>query len=103
MRRPPTIALLPMCLSAFLTACAKERPPTILTQVKIERQQIPEDLLYCATKPKPPEKPAAGNTMSKSVAWWVAQLEAWGDDCAGQVTHIRALLRPSVAAMDPVE
>lgn len=71
----------------------------MLTQIQVERLQVPEDKLRCATRPEPP---AVGATQ-RSVAWYLAELHSWGQECEARLAELREILRPSIDPMAPVE
>lgn len=112
MRRLLMTGLWPLFFLASLTACAPTlQPPTVLTRIQVERLQVPETKLRCQTRPEPPaEKSFIGPTgietkplKQSHVAWYLAELHAWGEGCEAKLAEVRELLRPSLAPMVPVE
>lgn len=100
MRLTPMTALLPLFLLASLTGCVGTTPkPQVITKIQIERPHLPANKLYCQSRPEPP---ARGKTQ-KAVAWYAAQLHAWGEDCEARLAEVREIVRPTVTAMEPVK
>lgn len=85
-----------MSLTIFaLAACDLQelatRPPTLLTKIQLERQEINPASLLCRPKPLPPED---GATQA-DVAVYLRELEAFGTDCSAKLADVREILRPS--------
>ena len=72
----------------LLTACSADLPP--LTEVRIERIEIPAVLLTCAPTPAPPPKPRTQG----DVARYIVDLWEAGEDCRARVEAIRELQKP---------
>ena len=79
-----------------LTACNPPwatRPPTVLTQIQVERQPINQADLVCPPRPLPPE----GGTQ-QDVATYFRELIAWGETCQAKLAEVSEMLRPAVDA-----
>lgn len=72
----------------FSTACSADRPP--LTEVRVERIEIPAVLLTCAPTPAVPPKPRTQG----DVARYLVELWEAGEDCRARVEAIRELQKP---------
>ena len=75
------IASASLCL-ASLTACAS---PTPLTEIRVERVEIPAPLLRCAEEPP---VPSSGGTWAEFFGY-VIDLRAAGEDCRAKLGAIR--------------
>lgn len=86
------MTLLPPCSLLFLTACAatSELPPRVVTEVKVERVQLPAALLTCDDAPSVPQPPVTQRVL----AGYVVDLAAAGDDCRKKLNQIKALSGP---------
>lgn len=73
---------------ASLTACSADRLP--LTEVRIERIEIPAVLLNCAPAPTVPPKPRTQG----DVARYLVELWEAGEDCRARLEAIRELQKP---------
>ena len=85
------ILLLP-CSLLFLTACAatSELSPRVVTEVKVERVQLPAALRACDGAPSVPQPPVTQRVL----AGYVVDLVATGDDCRNKLNQINALYGP---------
>lgn len=100
---PPSRSMAPLlrfcAMSSMICALAAcdlmpemaTRPPTVLTRVQLERQEISPATLLCRPKPLPPEE---GATQA-DVAVYLRELEAFGTDCSAKLADVREILRPS--------
>jgi len=87
-----TVPLLLFC-ATLLTACSPPwatRPPTVLTQIQVERQPVNLSDLHCPERPRPPE---AGT--QRDVAIYLLELAAWMETCQAKLAEVRELLRPA--------
>lgn len=100
MLRPLTTALSLLCCAILLTACdlmgMAHRPPTVLTQIKVERQQVNLADLHCPPRPLPPE---AGT--QRDVSAYLEQVVAWMDTCQAKLAEVSEILRPSQEEKSP--
>ena len=86
-----------MSLTTFaLTACdpfltLATQPPTVLTQVQLERPQIDPASLQCSQRPQPPDAGA----MQSDVAVYVREMSSAYDDCASKLADVEKMLRPT--------
>ena len=67
---------------ASLTACASPAP---LTEIRVERVEIPAPLLRCAEEPA---IPSSGGTWAEFLGW-IIDLRAAGEDCRAKLAAIR--------------
>ena len=77
----------------LLTACSADRPP--LTEVRIERIEIPAVLLTCAPTPAPPPKPRTQG----DVARYIVDLWEAHQDCAAKLEGVRDLQSSGTAGI----
>ena len=76
------IASASLCL-ASLTACASPAP---LTEIRVERVEIPAPLLRCAEEPP---IPSSGGAWAEFLGW-IVDLRAAGEDCRARLAAIRS-------------
>lgn len=84
-----TAALIPLCLTLFLTACASERiveKPVIHEVVKTEYRDVPSDLTTRCKKTEIPET----MTYGEALEGWAAD-RAQIDVCNGRLAGIESL------------
>lgn len=80
MPRPRLSVLLCLLCGLLSTGCAPS-PPTIVRQV------VPPSLLTCQPQPAPPDAPD-----DATLAGWILDLAAAGDDCRGRLDRVKGLL-----------
>ena len=80
-RRPP--ALLLLMLSA-LPSCASPGPPVMA------RPEVPASLLTCAPEPPSPDLDAPG--WDRTLALWIVDVMAAGEDCRSRLAAVRRLV-----------
>ena len=80
---PKRMTLGALLSTAFLTACASPAP---LTEIRVERVEIPAPLLRCADEPPVPQ---SGGTWAEFFGY-VVDLRAAGEDCRAKLAAIRA-------------
>lgn len=61
--------------------------PKLQTQLRIERLEIPADLLNCTPAPEPPAAPYT----QADVAAYIVDLHSAGDDCRERLARIAQL------------
>ena len=81
--RPMTLPWL-LCCAALSTGCG----PEPLTELRIERPEVPAGLLTCAPEPAVPPPEAT----QRDVALYLLDLGAAYDDCRGRLEAVRGLL-----------
>ena len=92
LRKRMTAPLLLFC-ATLLTACNPPwatRPPTVLTQIQVERQPVNLSDLHCPERPRPPE-----SGTQRDVAIFLLELAAWMETCQAKLAEVRELLRPA--------
>jgi len=67
-----------------MTACADRY---VVPEVRVEKVEIPAELMSCAAEPPPPSR---AGTIGEFGAW-VADLRAAGQDCRAKVDAIREI------------
>lgn len=76
-----------LSLPILLTGCgANPPPPLVVTEVKVERVTPPATLLSCPDAPLVPTAPVT----QRSVARYVVDLSAAGEDCRDKLNRVRA-------------
>jgi hypothetical protein len=89
MRRLQTTLLWLPCCAALLTGCDRAQDlPRLFTETRIERPQVPPELLACADAPA---TPAAGATQ-RAAASYMAGLWSALEDCRGKLAILAKLL-----------
>ena len=79
---------LPLALvsALFSTACSSP-PPRMLVETRVERIQVPGELLSCAPAPEAPQ-----GRRDSDAALLIARLWAAGEDCRSKLAAVRALV-----------
>lgn len=77
-----------LCALCALAGCAEERPPRLLTQIQIEKPEIPPELLTCPAIPPPPE----GIAMQSDVAAYMIDLFGAGSECRRKLEAVGGLV-----------
>ena len=92
-RQPMTVPSLLFC-ATLLTGCEwagmATRPPTVLTQIQVERPQVNLADLHCPQRPPPPK-----SGTQRDVAIYLLEVAAWMDTCQAKLAEMREILRPS--------
>ena len=84
---PLRCAVVPLWL-IFLSGCAGEPPPRLLTQIQIERPEIPPELLTCPAIPLPPQ----GIAMQSDAAAYMIDLFGAGSECRRRLEAVGGLV-----------
>lgn len=63
----------------------------LLPQLRVERLEVPDELLACAPAPAVPDPESL--TRGAAAGWLLAALAA-RDDCASKLDAVRGLVRP---------
>lgn len=83
-RRGMTILSL-LCCSILLTACAGDTPPTVVTEIKVERVLPPTSLLACEPAPLVPTQPIT----QRDLAGYLVDLAGAGEDCRARLARVK--------------
>lgn len=84
---PKVLTLLSaLVLAACLTSCSAPEPPRLMVETRVERIQIPGELLSCAQDPEVPH-----DRRESVVALYLARLWQAGEDCRGKLAAVKAL------------
>ena len=67
-----------------LPSCASPGPPVLV------RPDVPASLLACAAEPLAPDLDAPG--WDRTLALWIVDLAAAGEDCRGRLSRVKGLL-----------
>ena len=99
LRQLMTALWLPFC-ATLLTGCdlmgMAHRPPTVLTQIQVERQPVNLANFQCPEMPRPPK---AGTQLD--VALFIVDQDAWMHACLAEVEEMKESLRPAVVEPTP--
>ena len=99
LRRQTMVPFLLFC-ATLLTGCdlmgMAHRPPTVLTQIKVERQPVNLSEFQCPEMPRPPKA-----VTQLDVAIFIVDQDAWMHACAAEVEEMKEALRPSTEAATP--
>ena len=85
------ISLLCAFVSSWLTllaGCAEAPPPRLITQIQVEKPEIPGELLACPAIPLPPE----GIAMQSDVAAYIIDLFDAGSECRRKLDAVGGLV-----------
>ncbi len=72
----------------LLAACAEAPPPRLITQIQVEKPEIPDELLACPAIPLPPE----GIAMQSDVAAYIIDLFGAGSECRRKLEAVGGLV-----------
>jgi len=86
-RRRALCVFVPLWLT-FLSGCAEEPPPRLITQIQIEKPEVPPELLACPAIPAPPE----GIAMQSDVAAYIIDLFGAGSECRRKLEAVGGLV-----------
>ncbi len=72
----------------LLAGCAEAPPPRLITQIQVEKPEIPGELLACPAIPLPPE----GIAMQSDVAAYIIDLFGAGSECRRKLEAVGGLV-----------
>ena len=83
----PMKALFRAAILLPLAACSSTPEPRVVVETRIERQQIPADLLTCLPAPAVPVAES-----QRDVARYLVDLAEAGEDCRAKLAGVRGLV-----------
>lgn len=76
-------------LAPFVAGCTDPASPRVVTRLRVERVQVPDDLLVCEEIPKP----APNLTLQSEVGRYLIDLYGAALDCRRKLSAVRELVK----------